>query len=47
MLLGSLTALYAISIISKHIKLGGIARVDTSTTTLLDIKNKGAKSEII
>lgn len=47
MLLGSLTALYSISIISKHIKLGGIARVDTSTTTLLDIKNKGAKSEII
>ncbi|XP_066143557.1 putative phosphatidate phosphatase isoform X2 [Euwallacea fornicatus] len=47
MLVGSISALYSTRIIYKQLKQGSIARVATSTTTLLDIKNKDAKSEII
>ncbi|CAH1127980.1 unnamed protein product [Ceutorhynchus assimilis] len=48
MLLGALGAVYSLSIIYRHLHQNtSIPRVAMSTTTLLDIKNKDAKSEII
>ncbi|XP_048523177.1 phospholipid phosphatase homolog 1.2 homolog isoform X4 [Dendroctonus ponderosae] len=47
MLLGVLVAFYSISIIRKQLHRNSIPRVATSTTTLIDVKNKDAKSEII
>lgn len=47
MVLGALAAFYSISIIYRQQSQASIPRVAMSTTTLLDIKNKDAKSEII
>lgn len=47
MLLGAVCAGYAAYTIHSKIKQESIPRVAVSTTTLVDIKNKDAKSEII
>ncbi|XP_050305423.1 phospholipid phosphatase 3-like isoform X3 [Anthonomus grandis grandis] len=47
MLMGILTAFYSLGVIHRELRQSGIPRVATSTTTLLDVKNKNAKSEII
>lgn len=47
MLLGVIGAIYSIVVVHRQTQRSGIPRVAMSTTTLLDIKNKDAKSEII
>lgn len=47
MLIGAVGAIYSYIIIHRQVKQTSIPRVAMSTTTLLDIKNKDAKSEII
>ncbi|XP_060534666.1 phospholipid phosphatase 2-like isoform X3 [Cylas formicarius] len=47
MLLGAMCVVYSVSIIHKKLLPTSIPRVACSTTTLLDVKNKDARSEII